>query len=122
MNAPAVEAARFLASFLAGLPLGLVYGLLRPIRCRHWADGLFLATVVPVWVYVCFGICAGDPGPEELLALALGFWAFRGTAGRLLEPMISGIWKFFRVKLKKFFQKIEKLTKFYLHLEKNKVQ
>ena len=95
MTAPAVAAGRFGAACLLGLVLGLWYGFLRPLRPRWTAlsDLLFLLGVLPVWVYLGFGICGGDLRPGYWVGLFLGGLVWEMTVGKLLRPVFRGFWK-----------------------------
>lgn len=115
MTGPALDGWRFLCACLIGLPLGLCYGFLRPLRSRHpfLADLLFLPAMGYAWLYLGFAICRGDLRLGYCLGLFLGavFWEL--TIGQLLKPVFRGFWRivsrifrgFFNI-FKKFFKKI----------------
>ena len=59
---PATAAFRLGVSLLLGALLGLFYGFLRPMRQHRNApaDALFLLACLWLWLYLGFGLCAGD--------------------------------------------------------------
>ena len=59
MTAPTLAARNLGWALALGICLGLVYGLLRPLRRRHthlW-DAAFILCTAAAWVYLSFGIC-----------------------------------------------------------------
>lgn len=120
MNTPEITAARFAAACLMGLPLGLLYAALRPLRPRltALADGCFVAAVAGVWVVFSFAVCQGDLRFGYWPGLFLGAAAAERTLGRLLQPLFTRVWWVlgkvlscpFRI-LKKIFLKCAKFFK-----------
>lgn len=131
MTPPALAVARFLRGCLLGIPAGIWYGFLRPLRPRFTAlsDLLFLLGFYWCWIYFSFAVCRGDLRLGYAAGLFLGCFGFDRTAGRLLRPLFSLFWKgvfsvseTFTALIKKILKKQGKFEKFYLHLEKNGVQ
>ena len=94
MTAPAVAAARLGRALVLGVPLGLWYGFLRPLRPRHTtlSDLLFLPGLFWAWLYLAFGICLGDLRLAHLAALAAGALLTDRTLGRLFAPVFRRLW------------------------------
>ena len=92
---PAVAAYRMACALALGAALGLVYGFLRPLRPRYTllSDSVFLAVTAWVWIYLCFGICAGDIRAGYAFTLAAGGIVWEAVAGRALRPIYMQIWK-----------------------------
>lgn len=116
MTPPQIAGWRFLCGIGVGLVLGAWYGFLRPLgrHHRHAADLLFVAFLLPAWVYFSFGICKGDLRPGYLPSLLLGGWLFDRTVGRLFSPVWAGFWNligWFYGKIKKIFRKIKFFVK-----------
>ncbi|MBQ7801679.1 MAG: hypothetical protein IJ375_05080 [Oscillospiraceae bacterium] len=95
MTAPALAAERFALACLLGLPLGALYGFLRPLRPRRGtlADLLFVAAAAAAWLYLSFGICQGDLRLGYSAGLAAGGFCWEWTAGQLLRPVFSMFWQ-----------------------------
>ena len=121
---PALAAAHTLRALGLGMGLGLFYSFLKPLRPRltTLADLIFLIFFGWGWLYLAFGICAGDLRLGFFLALGAGCFLAHRTMGRFLGPLFAGFWvfvgrilKFFLVPWKYFliFQKN------WLHLRKN---
>ena len=91
---PPLAARRFLTALLLGCVLGLFYGFLRPLRRkRHWpADLLFVAVMLWVWVYLMFGVCAGDLRFGYTAGLLGGLFVWERSAGQLLRPVFDRFW------------------------------
>ena len=81
---PAAAAYRMACALALGAALGLIYGFLRPLRPRHTllSDGIFLAVTAWAWIYLCFGICAGDIRAGYAFGLLTGGIIWERTAGR----------------------------------------
>lgn len=92
---PAVAAYRMVCALTLGAALGTVYGFLRPLRPRHTllSDGLFLAVAAWVWIYLCFGVCAGDIRAGFAFCLLAGGILWESTFGRWLRPFFFLFWK-----------------------------
>ncbi len=117
MTGPALDARRFLLSCLLGIPLGIYYSFLRPLGVRHpiTADLLFLPALFYGWLYLGFGICAGDIRLIYCAGLGVGIFLWDRTLGRWLQPAFKGLWRLisricrgFRWIFKKIFKKTEK--------------
>ena len=95
MTGPALDGWRFLCACLIGLPLGLYYGFLRPLRPRHCfiSDLLFLPALGYAWLYLSFAVCRGDLRLSYCAGLLIGaiFWEL--TFGRLLRPVFKRFWR-----------------------------
>ena len=91
---PQVQAARFAASALIGLGLGVFYCFLRPIRTKHtvFADGIFVLGALVGWVYAAFYFCRGDLRMGYTFALFLGMGIGWRTVGLWLLPVFYGFW------------------------------
>jgi len=109
---------RFLWGLALGLPLGICYSLLRPLRRRRsgWADALFMGCVLYAWLWHSFAVCAGDLRLASAGGLPLGFLLWEVGPGRLLRPLffrfwhiIGRIWRFFTLPLRKIFQILKKI-------------
>ena len=105
-------------AFLLGIPLGIWYGFLRPLRQKHvhLADGLFLLGCVWGWLELSFRICAGDLRVGYLAGAGLGGFLCEMTLGMVLRPIFRGfwqvigkIWRFLLGNLKKIFKFTKKL-------------
>ena len=59
---PQIQAARFAASLLIGVALGVFYCFLRPLRPKltALADSFFVVAALIGWVYAAFYFCRGD--------------------------------------------------------------
>lgn len=86
---------RLAASLLLGAALGLLYGFLRPLgrRHRHLADALVVLGAWWAYIYLGFGVCAGDLRLGYVWGLLAGAVVWEATAGRWLQPVFSGIWQ-----------------------------
>ena len=115
MSAPAQVAGLLLRAFGVGLPLGLYYSFLRPLRRRTLADLLFVPALIYAWLQVGFGICGGDLRLGYFAPMVLGAILAIRLPGRWLAPAFRGFWRglggiarwikaFFR-EIAKFFQK-----------------
>ena len=95
MTAPAVAAQRFAQAVLLGLPLGLIYGFLRPLRPRFaaLADGIFVLLTGVVWLYHSFALCRGDLRLGYAAGLAAGAFSWEWTLGRLLRRPMKMFWR-----------------------------
>ena len=80
-------------AILLGAVLGLFYGFLRPIRPRWLADLIFLAGLLGIWIYLCFGLCGADPRFGYTVTLLGGCLAWEVLFGKLLKPLFSAFWK-----------------------------
>ena len=131
MIPPAVAAQHFAVACLLGLPLGFVYGFLRPLRQKlpSLGDGLFLILLFAVWLVLGFQVCDGDLRPGYWAGLAAGSFLWELTVGQLLRPLFYKFWgllfriiglppRFFR----KIFKKIHIFKKSYWQMKKNRVQ
>ena len=91
MNAPSIAAVRFLTACGYGVVLGLLYGILRPLRPKHttFADGVFVTAAAWAWLKLSFGICQGDIRIGYTAGLFVGaiLCAFNGDS-------ISKSWSF----------------------------
>ena len=94
MTPPALAAWRFGVACLYGIGLGGVYGFLRPVRPRSFADALFVAAMFYAWLQLSFAICRGDLRIGYWAGLALGFFLCRISVGRLLRPVFYAFWSF----------------------------
>ena len=118
---------RLVASLLLGAALGLLYGFLRPLgrRHRHLADGLVVLGAWWAYIYLGFGLCAGDLRLGYVWGLLAGAVVWEATAGRWLQPVFSGIWQILGA-MWGLFGHLGKnfcnLRKFCLHLGKNGLQ
>ena len=92
---PAAAAYRMACALALGAALGLIYGFLRPLRPRHTllSDGIFLAVTAWAWIYLCFGICAGDIRAGYAFGLLAGGIIWERTAGRPLRPVFIQFWR-----------------------------
>ncbi len=120
MTTPGVAGARLAAAFLLGAVAGLSYGFLRPLRRRSaaLADLLFFLSAFLIWLYLGFGVCAGDLRLGYWIGLVSGGFVWELTLGRLLRPVFSGFWRLvftvlgFPVRtVQKFFKKIREFCK-----------
>lgn len=95
MTGPAEAARRFLLACLLGAGLGLFYGALRPLRPRHTvlSDLLFAPAMIWAWIYLSFGVCAGDIRLGYNAGLLLGAVVWEATVGKALRPVFRAIWK-----------------------------
>ena len=118
MTAPAVAAGRFLAACAVGAAVGLVYGFGRPLRPRwtHLWDALTVVAALFGWIYVGFGLCAGQIHFGITLGIFLGAVAWEMTVGRLLRPVFRGFWfvvrkilGFFLAPVENFFSFLQKM-------------
>ena len=100
---PAEAFSHFARSFALGLPVGVAYSFLRPLRPRHriLSDLLFLPVLFYAWLVIGFGICRGDLRLGCCSGLVLGIAAWELTLGRLLRPvftwffsMLAGFFRF----------------------------
>ena len=123
MTPPALAAARFLQGCLLGIPAGIWYGFLRPLRPRFTAlsDLLFLLGFYWCWIYFSFAVCRGDLRLGYAAGLFLGCFGFDRTAGRLLRPLFSLFWKgvfsvseTFTAFIKKIFEKNRENSKNFI--------
>ena len=130
MNPPAEDLRRFLFACLFGLGLGLLWDFLRPFRQKrpNLSDGLFLLVTGQVWLYLGFSVCKGDLRLGYSLGLLLGGFVWEITLGQLFRPVFLGfsriiteIFSFFALPMKKFFKKIAKNAKFLLATGKKAV-
>ncbi len=120
MNAPILDAWRFLVACLLGLPLGACYSFLRPLHRRHpvASDLLFLPVLFYGWLYLGFAVCHGDIRIGYCAGLALGIFLWELTLGRWLRPVFLGVWHLIsriyhgilRI-FQKIFKKIRKILK-----------
>ena len=126
-----MNALTFLWALLLGLPLGLLYSFLRPLRggLTCLADLGFSLGLMAGWVYLTFGICGGDLRMGHLAALGAGFWLWEITLGRCLRGFFRGFWTvIFRIlgflprRFRKLCKKVCGFGKKYLHLGKNRLQ
>lgn len=107
MTTPAQAAWQLLKALGVGLPLGLFYSFLRPIRRRNVADLLFAPAFVYAWLLVGFGICGGDLRLGYFAAMALGAFLSIRLPGRWLMPAFRifwGAWRKVLAWLKAFFR------------------
>ena len=79
---------------MLGLAAGLWYDFLRPLKGAK-RDLLFLPGLGYLWLQLAFGVCQGDLRMAHLAGLGLGFLLWEHTAGALLRPFFSSIWKIF---------------------------
>ena len=114
-----------LQALLLGGLLGVVYGFLRPLRPRWFADLLFVWALFAVWVQLVFGLCGGDLrfAYSATLLLGLGLWYM--TLGQWLQPVFDFLWKqIFRIfsliffPVKKIWIKIRKIRNFLFATDK----
>ena len=120
MNGPALDAWRFGMACLLGLPLGILYSFLRPLRPRHTivSDLLFLPALFYSWLYLSFAVCRGDIRLSYCTGLLVGILIWEWTLGRWLRPVFRGIWRVisriwhgFWSPFQKIFKKIRKKSK-----------
>lgn len=92
---PQVQAARFAASFLIGLGLGVFYCFLRPLRPKRTciADMLFVLAALVGWVYAAFYFCRGDIRMGYTFGMFLGMGIGWRTVGLWLAPVFSFFWR-----------------------------
>jgi hypothetical protein len=126
MTGPAEAARQLLSAVLLGGLTGLGYGFLRPAKPRYLMDLFFVLGLGWVWIYLCFGVCRGDPRLGHTLALLLGAFAFHRLFGRWLLPVFSLFWQgiygvFVRIFacFKKFFKKLHFSS---FHRRENRVE
>ena len=81
MTPPALAAWRFGVACLYGIGLGGVYGFLRPVRPRSFADALFVAAMFYAWLQLSFAICRGDIRLGYTAGLFVGMAAWELTLG-----------------------------------------
>jgi hypothetical protein len=122
MIPPSQAAWQFAMACLYGLGLGTVYDILRPLRPKRTAlaDALFLPVLFYTWLHLSFQICQGDPrlGISGGLFVGMGLWRvtlskpFRQVFLRFLIA-ISGLLAWITLPLRKIFQKIYKIIKFF---------
>ena len=79
--------------FLLGCGLGLFYGFLRPVRPRWLGDLLFIGMLFWLWIYLCFGLCGGDPRFAYTISLLTGTAVWEILFGSILSPVFSAFWK-----------------------------
>jgi hypothetical protein len=93
---PALAAAHTLRALSLGVGLGLFYSFLKPLRPRltTLAGLVFLIFLGWSWLYLAFGICAGDLRLGFFFALGAGCFLTHRTLGRFLTPLFSGFWAF----------------------------
>lgn len=79
---------------LMGCGLGALYGFLRPLRpaLTALADGIFVLCCATCWVYLCFGVCAGDIRLGYVVGAMLCAVGWEATLGRLLNPVFRLFW------------------------------
>lgn len=92
MTTPALAALRFGWAIALGAVLALWYGFLRPIRPRWLADLLFFPVLLCAWCILSFHICRGDIRMGTTLVLAVGFFLWDLTLGRLTNRLFRGFW------------------------------
>ena len=97
MNPPRIAAARFLSAVALGIPLGIWYSFLRPLRPKHTAlsDLLFLPGTLWAWVFLTFGICRGDIRLAYRGAGARGLGLGkngRADAAKVFLPILGSNW------------------------------
>ncbi len=78
-----------------GLGLGVFYCFLRPLRQRHthFADTLFVCGTFYAWIYLGFGICAGDLRFGYTAGLLGGAMLLNWACGRVLAPVFAAFWR-----------------------------
>lgn len=113
MTTPAQAFYRFCVAMVLGCGLGIYYGFLRPLRPRltTLSDLLFLPAAVWAWIYLSFGVCAGDIRMGYTLGLFCGGFIWELTVGRLLRPLFSAFWHAVRNILAFFFRPLKIFTK-----------
>ena len=113
---PGEAAGRLLQALVLGGWLGLLYGLLAPLRQRAvWlGDLLFVAEAFREFLYLSFAVCAGDIRLPVTAGLPLGFLAVRGTLGPALDRAVSRIFN----KIALFFGHVVRMLKKFLHFLK----
>lgn len=122
MISPVVAAQRFGIACLLGAVLGLVYGLLRPLRPRlTWlADLIFVIAAFRAWLELSFAVCRGDIRLAYTAGLFLGCVLWESTAGKLLRPVFGNFWalvaKIFRIILLPFKIFMKKMKKYCIFL------
>lgn len=94
---PGLGLYRFAGGLALGGGVGLLYGLLRPVRRVWLRDLLFALGLGAAWTELAFRVCRGDIRLWYLAALYLGAAAWERVFGAALVPVISGFWKFFGV-------------------------
>ena len=113
MTTPAQAFYRFCVALVLGCGLGLYYGFLRPLRPRltTLSDLLFLPAAGWIWIYLSFGVCAGDIRMGYTLGLFCGGFLWELTVGRLLRPLFYAFWRAVGNILAFFFRPIKIFTK-----------
>ncbi len=120
MSGPALDGWRFGVACLLGLPIGVLYSFLRPLRQRHpiLSDLVFLPALFYGWLYLGFGVCQGDIRSSYCAGLFVGIFLWELTLGKWLRPVFRGFWRILskiwngiQGIFKKFFKKIQKFFK-----------
>lgn len=93
MTGPLLAARQLAVAILLGCLAGMAYGFLRPFRPRWLGDGIFIAVLGWLWVYLGFGVCRGDLRLGYTAALFLGAIGFHCLFGRGLIPVYSRFWQ-----------------------------
>ena len=119
------QALIFLEALLHGTALGLFYDLLRiPRRLlgrgSGWFDLLFGLGLTWGTLYFLLGPGGGKLPLYAVAGMALGFWVWNGTLGRLIRPVLEAVFcligRIFRCLLSpvtKFFNFLRQLAKKY---------
>ena len=112
MTPPSLALERLIRAVVLGLPLGLYYSFLRPLRRGRCilADLLLLPVCFWVWLIHSFAICQGDLRLGYFVPYFGGCLLWEATLGRWLRPLFFTFWMttgwFFTIllwPLKKFF-------------------
>ena len=121
MIPPSQAAWQFAVACLYGFGLGVIYDTLRPLRPKRTAlaDTLFVIALFYAWLRLSFAICRGDPrlGISAGLFVGMGLWrvTFSKAFRRIFLKFLRLLWKllaWITLPIGKFFQKMNKITKF----------
>jgi hypothetical protein len=109
MTTPEVAFWRFLTGLVLGCVLGIIYGLLRPVRRGKaiFPDLVFAFFTGWIYLYYGFALCRGDLRMGYLAAPILGAIAWDRSVGQWLRPIFDGFWRI----IVKIFRPVGKILK-----------